>query len=80
MSVGRAVIGPAGPADLGRVAEIFAHYVTHTVVTFETDPPTVADWQAVAAGHPEWFTADHVHLQPPGARALASLILLAATS
>jgi L-amino acid N-acyltransferase YncA len=43
---GGAVIGPAGSADLGRVAEIFAHYVTHTVVTFETDPPTVADWQA----------------------------------
>jgi L-amino acid N-acyltransferase YncA len=43
---GGAVIGPAGPADLGRVAEIFAHYVTHTVVTFETDPPTVADWRA----------------------------------
>lgn len=41
-----AVIGPAGVADLGRVAEIFAHYVTHSVVTFETEPPTVADWQA----------------------------------
>ena len=40
-----AVIGPAGAADLGRVAEIFAHYVTHSVVTFETEPPTVADWQ-----------------------------------
>lgn len=40
------VIGPAGVADLGRVAEIFAHYVTHSVVTFETEPPTVADWQA----------------------------------
>jgi L-amino acid N-acyltransferase YncA len=41
-----AVIGQARPADLGRVAEIFAHYVTHTVVTFETDPPSVAGWQA----------------------------------
>jgi phosphinothricin acetyltransferase len=41
-----AVIGAAGAADLGRVAEIFAHYVTHSVVTFETEPPTVADWQA----------------------------------
>ncbi len=41
-----AVIGPAGVADLGPVAEIFAHYVTHSVATFETEPPTVADWQA----------------------------------
>jgi L-amino acid N-acyltransferase YncA len=41
-----AVIGPAGAGDLGLVAEIFAHYVTHSVVTFETEPPTVADWQA----------------------------------
>jgi L-amino acid N-acyltransferase YncA len=40
-------IGPAGPADLDRVAEIFAHYVRHSVVTFETVPPTVADWQAL---------------------------------
>jgi len=40
------VIVPAGAGDLGRVAEIFAHYVTRSVVTFETVPPTVADWQA----------------------------------
>jgi L-amino acid N-acyltransferase YncA len=39
------VIGPAAPADLPRVAEIFAHYVVSSVVTFETAPPTVADWQ-----------------------------------
>jgi hypothetical protein len=38
---------------------------------------TVADWHTVAAGHPEWFTPDQVHLQPTGARALASLILAA---
>ncbi len=41
-----AVIVPAGRADLDQVAKIFAYYVTHTVVTFETDPPTVADWRA----------------------------------
>jgi L-amino acid N-acyltransferase YncA len=41
-----AVIRPASRADLAQVAEIFAHYVTHSVVTFETDPPTVADWRA----------------------------------
>ena len=40
------VIGPARADDLGQVAEIFAHYVTHSVVTFETVPPAVADWQA----------------------------------
>ena len=38
------VIGPATPADLERVAGIFAHYVRNTAVTFETTPPAVADW------------------------------------
>ena len=50
MTGGDAVVGPAGAADLGRVAEIFAHYVTHSVATFETVPPTVADWQAKLDG------------------------------
>jgi L-amino acid N-acyltransferase YncA len=36
---------PAAPADLPAVAEIFAHYVTHTVATFEEIPPTVAQWR-----------------------------------
>ena len=39
------VIGPAAPADLPRVAEIFAHYVLSSVITFETQPPSVAAWQ-----------------------------------
>ena len=39
------VVGPAGPADLERVADIFAHYVRNTAVTFEETPPTVADWR-----------------------------------
>ena len=34
----------------------------------------LADWNALAGGHPEWFTADGVHLTPPGAQALAALI------
>ena len=38
------VIGPATPADLERVADIFAHYVWNTAATFEQTPPTVADW------------------------------------
>lgn len=32
------------PDDLPSVAAIYAHYVTHTVVTFEVDPPDVAAW------------------------------------
>jgi L-amino acid N-acyltransferase YncA len=39
------VIAPAAPADLPRVAEIFAHYVRSSVITFETEPPTVAGWR-----------------------------------
>ena len=38
-------VGPATPADLERVADIFAHYVWNTAVTFEQTPPTVADWR-----------------------------------
>jgi hypothetical protein len=34
----------------------------------------LADWKALSTGHPEWFTADQVHLNPPGAQALAALI------
>jgi len=34
----------------------------------------LADWNAQATPHPEWFTADQVHLNPTGAAALAALI------
>jgi hypothetical protein len=36
----------------------------------------LADWQALAAGHPEWFYSDGTHLPPGGvgAQALAALI------
>ena len=34
----------------------------------------LADWNALATPHPEWFTADQVHLSPTGAAALAALI------
>ncbi|WP_078954012.1 GNAT family N-acetyltransferase [Streptomyces globisporus] len=37
-------IRPAVPADLDAVAEIFAHYVRSTVITFEEIPPPVAAW------------------------------------
>jgi L-amino acid N-acyltransferase YncA len=38
-------IRPAVQADLKAIAEVFAHYVSHTVTTFEETPPTVADWR-----------------------------------
>jgi L-amino acid N-acyltransferase YncA len=36
---------PATPADLAAVAEIYAHYVTHTVATFDEVAPTVDQWR-----------------------------------
>ncbi|MCD7439701.1 GNAT family N-acetyltransferase [Streptomyces lincolnensis] len=45
MTTPGAVIRPATPCDLKAVAEIFTHYVLHTVATFEETPPTVADWE-----------------------------------
>src|SRR5450759_1322599 len=33
----------------------------------------LADWNALSTGHPEWFTADQVHLEPAGAQAMATL-------
>ena len=34
----------------------------------------LADWYSLSTPHPEWFTADQVHLNPAGAQALAALI------
>jgi hypothetical protein len=34
----------------------------------------LANWYADSAGHPDWFTPDKIHLQPPGAAAMAALI------
>jgi len=39
-------IRAASGRDMDRVAEIYAHYVTSTVVTFDTAPPTAGAWQA----------------------------------
>ncbi len=38
-------VRPAVASDLKSVADVFAHYVRHTVATFEETPPTVADWE-----------------------------------
>jgi len=45
MTAADVVIGPATPADLAGVADIFAHYVTGSLVTFEETPPALADWR-----------------------------------
>jgi hypothetical protein len=34
----------------------------------------LADWNALSTPHPEWFTADQVHLEPEGAQAMAALV------
>lgn len=45
MTTPDATIRPATPGDLAAVAEIYAHYVTETVITFDQAPPAVADWR-----------------------------------
>ncbi|MFI8420029.1 GNAT family N-acetyltransferase [Streptomyces sp. NPDC085479] len=40
------LIRPAAEADLGEVAAIYAHYVHHTVVTFDETPPPVSFWRS----------------------------------
>ncbi|NGO72654.1 GNAT family N-acetyltransferase [Streptomyces boncukensis] len=40
----------ATPDDLKAVAEIYAHYVTHTVITFDEEPPDVPAWRDKHAG------------------------------
>ncbi len=45
LTPGQARIRAAAPDDLAAIAGIFAHYVTHSVATFEETPPTVRDWE-----------------------------------
>jgi phosphinothricin acetyltransferase len=45
MGEGEPVIRAAAMGDLGAVAAIFGHYVTSSVVTFETTPPDAAHWR-----------------------------------
>ena len=39
------VICPARPSDLDAIADIYAHYVTGTVATFDEVPPSLAEWR-----------------------------------
>lgn len=45
MRSGPARVRPASAGDLGVVAEIFAHYVASSVVSFEETPPSLDDWR-----------------------------------
>jgi hypothetical protein len=35
----------------------------------------LVDWHAAACGHPEWFAADRVHVEPSGADVYADLVV-----
>ncbi|UED83836.1 GNAT family N-acetyltransferase [Streptomyces profundus] len=45
MSTPAPVLRPATPDDLPAVAEIYAHYVAHTVATFDEQPPALDAWR-----------------------------------
>jgi L-amino acid N-acyltransferase YncA len=50
-------IRPAEKSDAARIAEIYGHYVTETVVTFDLEAPLVSDWEgrlraSADAGYP----------------------------
>ncbi|MFI7614445.1 GNAT family N-acetyltransferase [Nonomuraea terrae] len=42
-------IRPLADADLPAVAELYAHYVTGTVATFDETPPGIEEWRKKAA-------------------------------
>jgi L-amino acid N-acyltransferase YncA len=39
-----AIVKPATPGDLDAIAEVYAHFVTTSVATFELEPPDRAEW------------------------------------
>lgn len=45
MTALQVAVRPATPSDLKAVAGIYAHYVRHSVATFEEIPPTAAHWE-----------------------------------
>jgi phosphinothricin acetyltransferase len=48
----------AVPDDAAGIAAVFAPYVQDSVVTFETEPPTEAEWRARIDGRPFVVLAD----------------------
>ena len=44
-------VRPAEPADVPALTAVYAHYVQHTVATFDVDPPDEADRRAWLADH-----------------------------
>jgi phosphinothricin acetyltransferase len=62
--VAEIIVRPAVPADLGRIVEIYNHYVIHTPITFTIEPVTVetfTDWfrEHTAGGRHQLFVADY---------------------
>ncbi|MFI2205658.1 GNAT family N-acetyltransferase [Streptomyces sp. NPDC020192] len=45
MTAPQPAVRPATPSDLKAVADIYTHYVRHSVATFEGIPPTAAAWE-----------------------------------
>jgi L-amino acid N-acyltransferase YncA len=62
MRTEQAHVRAAAGGDLDAIAEIFAHYVTSSVVTFEEIPPTVTQWrqrlERLAASRLPFLVAD----------------------
>lgn len=55
-------VRPASQDDITAIAALYAHYVEHTVATFDLDAPTEETWRArlraaQRAGHP-WLVAE----------------------
>ena len=54
-------IRPVRPSDAEAIADIYAHYVRHTCISFETVPPTADEMRQrirhIADGHP-YFVAE----------------------
>ena len=55
-----ATVRPAGRADAGSVAAVYAHYVRHSWATFEEQPPTVTEMARRIDSEPRlpWLVAE----------------------
>lgn len=51
MTQSSGTVRPASPADAAACAELYAHYVRTTAITFETEPPTVDQMAARIADY-----------------------------